>query len=113
MIDRKMLSEFVDSVESWRERFPSERGDATQIVILIEEIGELARAILRGDKESASEEWADALFVLLKIPYICELDTGALARVAAKNSAKTTINYYVNDEGKVVERGYVYLRSAT
>ena len=112
-INREALHELVASVEAWREKFPSEMGDATQLAILIEEVGELARAILRGDRESASNEWADVLFVVLKLPLICNLDQSAMKTVAEKNNAKTTLTHYTNSEGKVVKRRYAQVRSTT
>jgi NTP pyrophosphatase (non-canonical NTP hydrolase) len=96
------LLRLLDSVNSWRKRFPGEAQDMTQVLLLVEEIGEMARALLRGDIKEASLEAADALFVLIKIFDLLNLDDQALEVVAQKNDQKHPPIYTINPHGKVV-----------
>lgn len=50
------------------------RGVAATFAWLVEEIGELSRALRSGDRESMVEEFADSLAWLVSLAVLCEVD---------------------------------------
>ncbi len=55
-------------------------GAAFLALVLMEEVGELAEAIRRGDREGASAEVADVAFMALSIANVLEVDVEAAVR---------------------------------
>jgi len=50
------------------------------MMVLMEEVGELAEAIRRGDRESASAEVADVAFMALSIANVLDVDVESAVR---------------------------------
>ncbi len=70
--------------ETMREAFFSRderRGIWGTYAWLVEEVGELSRALRKGDRESLAEEFADVLAWLASLANLCEVD---LAEAAEK-----------------------------
>jgi len=67
--DRIEINEIDEKLRKWHlKKYGSERVDLQRSVVkLLEEAGELARAILKGDIENAKEECADVAIIVAHI----------------------------------------------
>jgi len=68
------LNEYQKLIEKIYFQKDSKRGLDKTFNWLVEEIGELARAIRKGDKEKISKEFADCLAWLLSVGSILKID---------------------------------------
>ena len=78
------IREFQTSIESIYLAKDSERGVPANVAWLVEEVGELARALRKGEAEEAEGEFADVLAWLCTIASIAGVD---LEEVAARKYA--------------------------
>ena len=116
------LSEMAGSVYDFHQRFdvprigrppaeevPSADGLAalrSRLAFLIEETGEHAKELNRGELGNASKEMADVAFVAMgTLLVLDEMGVDACRTVAGKNNAKTVETHDVNaTSGKLVRR---------
>ena len=116
------LAEMAASVYDFHERFavprvgrpPAEEGPAayglaalrSRLAFLIEETGEHAKELNRGELGDASKEIADVAFVAMgTLLVLDEMGVDACRAVAGKNNAKTAATHAVDaTSGKLVRR---------
>jgi NTP pyrophosphatase (non-canonical NTP hydrolase) len=84
-MDLKQYQELIKNIYFKKD---SERGLAKTYNWLIEEIGELSRAIRKGNKECISEEFADCLAWLLSVASILDIDAEKAMQKYSKGCPK-------------------------
>ena len=112
------MNTLVDSVYDFHKRFGLEPWDIPytddeylsklreRLALLMEELGEVAKDLNRGNVMDGVAEVADVAFVALGILYSTgSLGGGAAKAVALKNDAKThTTHYFDRQTGKIIKR---------
>jgi len=73
------IREFQTRIEDIYLQKDSDRGIPANIAWLVEEVGELARALRNGSREEAEDEFADVLAWLCTIASIAGVDLGQVA----------------------------------
>lgn len=68
------ISQFQQRIRDIYYERDSARGASGTFVWFIEEVGELARAVRRGDAEEMGEEFSDVLAWLVSLASICGVD---------------------------------------
>ena len=82
------ISEFQSLIESIYFEKDSERGSSATFMWLSEEVGELSRAIRRGDDHAMREEFADVLAWTVSLASLCGVDMGEVVRKYASGCPK-------------------------
>ncbi|MFH1539268.1 MAG: MazG nucleotide pyrophosphohydrolase domain-containing protein [bacterium] len=82
------ISEFQKKIREIYYERDSARGAAGAFMWFVEEVGELARAIKRGEKEGMEEEFSDVLAWLVSLASVCGVDVERAARKYAGGCPK-------------------------
>jgi len=82
------IKEFQDFISEKYEKTDRERGTSRTFMWFIEEVGELATALVSGDKENAQEEFADVFAWLCTLANINDIDLEQACQKYTKGNIK-------------------------
>jgi NTP pyrophosphatase (non-canonical NTP hydrolase) len=104
----ELTNEF-EPIRNWaQERGIFEKGDSkTQLGKLMEEVGELAKAILKNDEEEMVDAIGDCVVVLTNLCVLCNLkkeskkDIREIQQITIEDCINTAFNVIKNRKGKM------------
>ena len=86
--DKVEIDEFQRLIASIYQEKDATRGKMGTYAWLVEEVGELSRALRKDDLESLREEFADVLAWLVSLATLCDIDMGEAAMKYAQGCPK-------------------------
>jgi NTP pyrophosphatase (non-canonical NTP hydrolase) len=100
------IGEFQELIAKIYLKKDSARGTAGTFQWFVEEVGELARAIRKGDTDSLREEFADCLAWLSSLASLAGIDLESAAERYSGGCPKCHELACSCEEGKVLSRGH-------